>query len=79
VDLTRQEFELLRALLSRPGIVFSREALVKKMSCGAEVHVTGRTVDTVVSRVRQKLEADPEQPTLILTAWGVGYKCADAD
>jgi DNA-binding response OmpR family regulator len=41
--------------------------------------VTPRTVDTLVSRLRQKLEADPDKPALILTAWGVGYKCADAE
>src|SRR5262249_128303 len=46
VDLTKQEFELLRLLLSRPGIVFSREALLSKV-WGGDTHVTIRTVDTV--------------------------------
>ena len=36
-----------------------------------------RTVDTVVSRIRRKLEIDPDAPELIVTAWGVGYKFAD--
>ena len=39
--------------------------------------VTERTVDTIVSRLRKKLERDPHDPEVILTAWGVGYKFAD--
>jgi two-component system alkaline phosphatase synthesis response regulator PhoP len=79
VDLTRQEFDLLHVLLSRPGIVLSRDALTAKIHGEEGRYVTRRTVDTLVSRLRQKLEADPDKPALILTAWGVGYKCADAD
>jgi len=41
--------------------------------------VTERTVDTVVSRLRRKIEQDPQDPELILTAWGVGYKFVDAE
>jgi DNA-binding response OmpR family regulator len=78
VDLTRQEFDLLHLLLSRPGIVFSREALLAKVERG-ETYVTKRTVDALISRLRRKLEADPQDPKLILTAWGVGYKCVDAE
>src|SRR5262249_6123606 len=76
VDLTRQEFELLHLLLSRPGIVVSREALLSKV-WGGGTYVTVRTVDTVISRLRRKLEVEPHDPELILTVWGVGYKCAD--
>ena len=76
VDLTKQEFELLHLLLSRPGIVFSRKALLSKV-WGGVTYVTVRTVDTVISRLRRKLELDPHDPELILTVWGVGYKCAD--
>ncbi|PYR03196.1 MAG: DNA-binding response regulator, partial [Acidobacteria bacterium] len=52
VDLTRQEFDLLQLLASRPGIVFSRMALLTKIWSGDE-YVTERTVDTVVSRLRK--------------------------
>lgn len=79
IELTRQEFDLLHVLLSRPGVVFSREALVAKVRGGADTYVTRRTVDTVISRLRQKLEPHPDKPALILTAWGVGYKCADVE
>jgi DNA-binding response OmpR family regulator len=76
VDLTKQEFELLHLLLSRPGIVFSREALLSKVWGGA-TYVTVRTVDAVISRLRRKLEVELHDSELILTVWGVGYKCAD--
>src|SRR5262245_49612526 len=77
VDLTKQEFDLLQLLVSHPGIVFSREALLAKV-WGGDTYVTDRTVDTVISRLRRKIEVDPQDPALILTAWGVGYKFVDA-
>ena len=73
VELTKQEFDLLHLLAARPGIVFSREALLAKV-WGGDTYVTDRTVDTVVSRLRRKVERDAQDPELILTAWGVGYK-----
>jgi two-component system alkaline phosphatase synthesis response regulator PhoP len=78
VELTRQEFDLLALLASQPGIVFSRAALLVRVWSG-DTYVTERTVDSVVSRLRKKVEIDPDDPELILTAWGVGYKFADAD
>jgi DNA-binding response OmpR family regulator len=78
VDLTKQEFDILYLLASRPGIVFSREALLARVWHG-DTFVTERTVDTVVSRVRRKIERDPQDPELLLTAWGVGYKFVDTD
>jgi DNA-binding response OmpR family regulator len=77
VELTRQEFDLLHLLASRPAIVFSRAALLQQVWSG-DSYVTERTVDTVVSRLRRKIERDPQDPELLLTAWGVGYKFADA-
>jgi DNA-binding response OmpR family regulator len=78
VELTKQEFDLLYLLAARPGIVFSRAALLQKVWSG-DTYVTERTVDTMISRLRRKIERDPQDPELILTAWGVGYKFADAD
>ena len=78
VELTKQEFDILYVLASRAGIVFSRAALLARVWHG-DTYVTERTVDTVVSRVRRKVEQDPQDPELILTAWGVGYKFADVD
>ena len=78
VALTKQEFDLLAVLISRPGIVFSRAALIVKV-WHQDTDVTERTVDTTVSRLRGKIERDPQHPELIVTAWGVGYKFADID
>ena len=78
VELTKQEFDLLFLLASRRGIVFSRAALLAKVWSG-DTYVTERTVDTVVSRLRRKIEREPQDPELILTAWGVGYKFVDAE
>jgi DNA-binding response OmpR family regulator len=78
LELTKQEFDLLHLLATRPGIVFSREALLQKV-WGGDTYVTERTVDTVVSRLRRKVERDAQDPEMILTAWGVGYKFADVE
>ena len=77
VELTKQEFDILYLLASRRGIVFSRAALITKV-WGGDTYVTERTVDSVVSRLRRKIERDPNDPEMILTAWGVGYKFSDA-
>jgi len=77
VDLTKQEFDILYLLASRRGIVFSRAALIGKV-WGGDTYVTERTVVSVVSGLRRKIERDPNDPAMILTAWGVGYKFADA-
>ena len=76
VELTKQEFDILYLLASRRGIVFSRAALIAKV-WGGDTYVTERTVDSVVSRRRRKVEQDPDDPAMILTAWGVGYKFVD--
>jgi len=78
VDLTKQEFDLLYLLAARPGIVFSRTALLTKVWTD-DTYVTERTVDTVISRLRRKVEHDAQNPQLILTAWGVGYKFVDVE
>ncbi|MGE5361211.1 MAG: response regulator transcription factor [Bacteroidales bacterium] len=76
VALTNQEFQLLHLLASHPGIVFSREALLARIWKG-ETFVTERSVDTLVKRLRHKIEDDISNPRLVLTVWGVGYKFAD--
>jgi DNA-binding response OmpR family regulator len=77
IDLTAHEFDLLFLLAGNPGIVFTREALVQKV-WGDDTFVTTRSVDTLVKRIRKKVEPDPEEPRFILTVWGTGYKFADA-
>jgi two-component system, OmpR family, response regulator VicR len=77
VELTDQEFRLLYLLATHPGIVFSREALLAKIWRG-DTFVTVRSVDTLVKRLRRRVEPDPANPKYLLTVWGVGYKFADA-
>ncbi len=78
IELTKQEFDLLYLLAARPGIVFSRAALLQQV-WRDDAYVTERTVDSVISRLRRKVEQDPQDPELILTAWGMGYKFADVE
>jgi DNA-binding response OmpR family regulator len=77
VELTAHEFDLLYVLASNPGIVFSRDALVQRV-WGSDTHITERSVDTLIKRLRRKIEADPAEPRYISTVWGTGYKFADA-
>jgi DNA-binding response OmpR family regulator len=77
VELTDQEFRLLHLLASHEGIVFSREALLAKIWRG-DTFVTMRSVDTLIKRLRHRIEPDPAHPRFLLTVWGVGYKFADA-
>jgi len=76
VELTDQEFRLLHLLATHAGIVFSREALLAKIWRG-DTYVTVRSVDTLVKRLRRRIESDPAEPRHLLTVWGVGYKFAD--
>jgi DNA-binding response OmpR family regulator len=78
VELTNQEFNLLYVLLSQPGIVMSREALLRR-AWPDETFVTVRSVDTLVKRLRRKVEDEPARPSIILTVWGAGYKAADVE
>ena len=77
IDLTANEFDLLHLLASNRGIVFSREALMQRI-WGHDTHVTERSVDTLVKRVRKKIEDEGAEPRFILTVWGAGYKFAEA-
>jgi DNA-binding response OmpR family regulator len=76
IELTAHEFELLYLLASNKGIVFSREALMQRV-WGDDTHITERSVDTLVKRVRRKVEGETAEPRFILTVWGTGYKFAD--
>jgi DNA-binding response OmpR family regulator len=77
VEMTRQEFSLLYVLASHPGIVFTRERLLARVWQG-QAYVTERSVDTLIKRLRRKVEEDPAEPRLLQTVWGDGYKFADA-
>jgi len=74
IRLTGMEFGLLELLLSRSGEPLSRaDILTKIWGYTPERHADTRVVDVHVSRLRAKLEEDPENPELIITARGMGY------
>ena len=73
VELTRSEFDLLHALASRPGRVYSRYELIAKVQ-GYDYEGYERTIDAHVKNLRRKLGDDPRNPRYVLTVMGVGYK-----
>ena len=75
VELSNGEFSLLDALCRAPQRVLSRDQLLS-MSRLHETEVYDRSVDVQVRRLRLRLEADPAQPTLIVTERGAGYRLA---
>jgi DNA-binding response OmpR family regulator len=72
VDLTTTEFEILKLFLRRPGMVLTREQILDNL-WNIEVDAFNRSVDVLVSRLRQKLGDDPKNPQFIKTVWGSGY------
>lgn len=74
IRLTGMEFSLLELLVSRSGEPFSRSEILQEVwGYTPERHVDTRVVDVHVSRLRAKLEENPSNPELILTARGTGY------
>ena len=73
VELTPKEFDILALLVQRPGTVISRDEFLDEI-WGKDVHVTHRTVDTHLSSLRRKIEADPDSPSHIVGVRGVGYR-----
>jgi two-component system OmpR family response regulator len=73
VSLTSTEFELLLAFLTNPNAVLTREDLLKLVQ-GRGADVYDRAIDTLISRLRKKIEANPKEPKLIKTIWGGGYQ-----
>ncbi len=75
IHLTGREFQLLYYLMKRAGSTVPRSELLRSLwSYDSDTHT--RTVDMHIASLRQKLEEDPKNPALILTASGVGYKFA---
>jgi DNA-binding response OmpR family regulator len=77
LSLTATEFRLLEFMMSRPGVVFSREQLLDAV-WGHDRAVTDRTVDVYILRLRQKTESNPANPALIRSVRGFGYSFNEA-
>lgn len=73
IPLTRLEFDLLVALAKEPGRVFTREALLSEV-WGYQHATDTRLVNVHIQRLRAKIERDPDNPEIIMTVRGVGYK-----
>ncbi|HVF58046.1 MAG TPA: response regulator transcription factor [Pyrinomonadaceae bacterium] len=76
VELTPKEFELLRLFASNPGRVFPRKYLLEKI-WDYSYEGYDRTIDSHINRLRAKIEDNPENPQMVLTVWGIGYKFSD--
>ena len=76
VDLTPKEFELLRLFATNPGRVFPRKYLLEKI-WDYSYEGYDRTIDSHINRLRAKIEDNPEDPSMVITVWGIGYKFSD--
>ncbi len=72
IELTTAEFEILKYLASNSGKILNRDQIMDRLR-GIEWDAFNRSVDVLVSRLRQKLKDDPKQPKYIKTVWGSGY------
>lgn len=77
LSLTPLEFDLLLALAKRPTHVFTREALLDEV-WGYRNSADTRLVNVHVQRLRAKVERDPENPEIVITVRGIGYRAGEA-
>jgi len=77
IELTTLEFELLRFLAEHPGRVYSREQLLYQV-WGEDRMIDDRSIDSLISRLRRKLEPNPAKPRYVQTVWGAGYRFGEA-
>jgi two-component system response regulator MtrA len=77
IALTPLEFDLLRALSEKPNQVFTREMLLEQV-WGYHYKADTRLVNVHVQRLRAKIEHDPDNPKIVTTVRGVGYRAGGA-
>ncbi len=75
VELTSTEFQILAALASQPGRIFTRAQLLDAVR-GIAFESYERAIDAHIKNIRKKIEPDPHEPRYVLTVYGVGYKFA---
>ncbi len=73
VDVTLQEFKVLKFLISRPEVVVSRQKLINAVWPKRQ-RASFRTVDNCIAKLRRKIESNPDCPVFLRTVHGVGYK-----
>ena len=72
LELTTNEFKVLALLAATPGKVFDRDQILQELR-GIDCDAFNRTVDITMSRLRQKLKDNAQNPAFIKTVWGTGY------
>lgn len=72
LDLTTMEYQLLALFAENPGRTFTRDEILNALR-GIDAKLFSRSVDILVSRLRQKLQDTTKQPRYIKTVWGTGY------
>ncbi len=72
LNLTSMEFEILKIFVNNPGRVFNRDQIMNNIK-GIDWSAYDRSIDVLISRLRQKLNDDPKDPKFIKTIWGSGY------
>lgn len=73
LKLSPREYEMLKCFIERQGEIITREELLKQI-WGYESYPDTRTVDAHIAKLRHKIEDNPEEPKLIVTVHGIGYK-----
>ena len=76
IELTATEFQLLQALASQPGRIFTRSQLLNAVH-GIAIESYERAIDAHIKNIRRKLEPVPHEPRYIQTVYGVGYRFSD--
>lgn len=76
IELTATEFQLLQALASQPGRIFTRSQLLNAVH-GVAIESYERAIDAHIKNIRRKLEPVPREPRYIQTVYGVGYRFSD--
>ena len=76
LDLTTMEYQLLDLFASNPGRTYTRDEILNELR-GIDAQLFSRSVDILVSRLRQKLGDTSKQARFIKTVWGLGYRLSD--
>jgi len=74
LNLTETEYQILKLLLQHPGKIFSAELLYEQVWKEPFLYISSNTIMVHIRRIREKIEDDPQNPALLKTVWGKGYR-----
>ena len=75
LNLGKRQFDILAILAKKAGDVVTRENILIQLDNNTDLY--DRTIDSHINRLRAKIEENPENPQMVLTVWGIGYKFSD--